>query len=105
MNTADVFHPLDQPDFGGPEEECTCTMLPSDMWTTHYGAVDPATMTEPDPECRACFTDDDRARMFARPLSEECRLGYPTACTGVANPTQAPRDRVACHGSVHVARF
>lgn len=40
-----------------------------------------------------------------RPLSDECRLGYPEACTDVANPHQAPRDRVACHGPAHVATF
>lgn len=40
-----------------------------------------------------------------RPVSDECRNGYPEACTGVANPHQAPRDRVGCHGTTHVATF
>lgn len=33
------------------ELECECFELPSKYWTTHYGAVDPATTHEYNPEC------------------------------------------------------
>lgn len=37
------------------EPECTCFPVPPEYWTTHYGAVDPATMFEPNPECPEHF--------------------------------------------------
>jgi hypothetical protein len=84
---------------------CTCPMTDPSTWERYGGAIEPGSVHEPDPECRACFTDDERAHMFTRPLSDECRLGYPEACTDVAHPPPAPRDRVACHGDTHVATF
>jgi len=38
--------------------ECQCFPVPSEYWTTHYGAVDPATTHDPNPECRACFPEN-----------------------------------------------
>lgn len=38
--------------------ECKCFPVPSEYWTTHYGAVDPATTHDPNPECRACFPEN-----------------------------------------------
>lgn len=31
--------------------DCTCPWVPEKYWTTHYGAVDPATQQEWDPNC------------------------------------------------------
>ena len=35
--------------------ECTCFELPPEMWTTHYGAVEPGSTHEPNPNCREHF--------------------------------------------------
>ena len=35
------------------EPECTCPAVDPSLWTTHYGAVDPATMSEWEPTCPA----------------------------------------------------
>lgn len=35
--------------------DCTCFPVPEKYWTTHYGAVDPATTMEPNPECPEHF--------------------------------------------------
>ncbi len=35
--------------------ECTCFLLPPEMWTTHYGAVEPGSMYEPNPDCPEHF--------------------------------------------------
>lgn len=37
--------------------ECTCFPVPEEYWTTHYGAVDPATTHEPNPECPVHFPE------------------------------------------------
>lgn len=37
--------------------ECTCFPVPEEYWTTHYGAVDPATTHEPNPECPVHFSE------------------------------------------------
>ena len=34
---------------------CTCFPVGPQYWTTHYGAVDPATTLEPNPECPEHF--------------------------------------------------
>lgn len=39
------------------EPKCTCFPVPPEYWTTHYGAVDPATTLEPNPECSEHFDD------------------------------------------------
>lgn len=36
---------------------CTCFMVDPKYWTTHYGAVDPGSMYEPNPECPEHFPD------------------------------------------------
>lgn len=35
--------------------ECTCFEVDSKYWTTHYGAVEPGSMHEPNPECPEHF--------------------------------------------------
>lgn len=35
--------------------ECTCFELPPEMWTTHYGAVEPGSTHEPNPDCPEHF--------------------------------------------------
>lgn len=38
--------------------ECTCWEVDPKYWTTHYGAVDPATTHEPNPECPEHFPEN-----------------------------------------------
>lgn len=38
-----------------PLEECTCFILDVKYHTTHYGATDPATVMEPNPDCPVHF--------------------------------------------------
>ena len=38
--------------------DCTCWEVDPKYWTTHYGAVDPATMYEPNPECPEHFPEN-----------------------------------------------
>lgn len=35
--------------------KCTCFELPPEMWTTHYGAVEPGSTHEPNPDCPEHF--------------------------------------------------
>ena len=35
--------------------ECTCFLLPPEMHFTHYGAVEPASMVAPNPDCPEHF--------------------------------------------------
>lgn len=46
--------------------ECTCTQTPPEQWTTHYGAVDPASQLEWDPDCpeHGETAAADRVRVF-----------------------------------------
>jgi|GEM_PF-4805526 len=35
--------------------DCTCFVTPEKYWTTHYGAVEPGSMYEPNPDCQEHF--------------------------------------------------
>lgn len=35
--------------------KCTCFVTPPEMWTTHYGMVEPGSMYEPNPDCAEHF--------------------------------------------------
>jgi hypothetical protein len=37
--------------------ECTCFEVPHQYWTTHYGAVEPGSTLEPNPECLEHFPE------------------------------------------------
>jgi hypothetical protein len=37
--------------------ECTCFEVPPQYWTTHYGAVEPGSTLEPNPECLEHFPE------------------------------------------------
>jgi len=37
------------------KQECTCYLTDEKYWTTHYGAVEPGSMWEPNPDCLVHF--------------------------------------------------
>ncbi|QFG09619.1 hypothetical protein HYQ00_gp75 [Arthrobacter phage TripleJ] len=39
--------------------DCTCYWVDPKYWTTHYGAVDPATTMEPNPDRLVHFPEND----------------------------------------------
>lgn len=43
------------PEHGDNRPKCSCFETPPWTWTTHYGAADPATQLEPNPECPVHF--------------------------------------------------
>ena len=52
--------------------ECECPEAPEHLWTTHYGAVDPVTMIEHNPECPVHRIDPQDSRLpspWARALN------------------------------------
>ena len=58
--------PKDQPEVWGGG--CECWVTPEHMWTTHYGAVEPGSQVEYNPDCPLhggpvddrAWTDEDR---------------------------------------------
>lgn len=52
--------------------ECECPEVPERLWTTHYGAVDPGSMIEHNPECPVHRIDPKDSRLpdsWARALN------------------------------------
>lgn len=45
------------------EQECTCFPVPERLHTTHYGATDPATTLEPNPDCPLHFPTAEPPRI------------------------------------------
>lgn len=43
--------------------ECECPEAPEHLWTTHYGAVDPGSMIEHNPECPVHRVDPQDSRL------------------------------------------
>lgn len=41
-----------------PEPPCTCTIVDERFWFSHYGAIEPGSMMEFDPECPEHRRDD-----------------------------------------------
>lgn len=48
-------------------DDCTCFVTPEHMWTRHYGAIEPGSQMEPNPDCPVHFPPD-------RP-SHQCACG------------------------------
>ena len=48
------------------EAACTCTVVDPKYWTTHYGAVEPASMLEPDYGCPEHFPDTTKTEGEAK---------------------------------------
>ena len=48
------FAHFDEPKFM-PKPECECWLTDEKYWFTHYGAVEPGSQMEPNPDCREHF--------------------------------------------------
>ncbi|QPO16961.1 hypothetical protein KDJ01_gp29 [Arthrobacter phage Kittykat] len=42
--------------------ECTCHLVDEKYWTTHYGAVEPGSMWEPNPDCPVHFPKTEKEK-------------------------------------------
>ncbi|ATW58934.1 hypothetical protein PHIRE_FLUKE_33 [Arthrobacter phage Fluke] len=40
--------------------ECTCHLVDEKYWTTYYGAVEPGSMYEPNPDCPVHFPKNEK---------------------------------------------
>lgn len=59
---------------------CTCTLVPESMWTTHYGAVEPGSQWEANPDCMVHFPKPE-----PKPwgwTSPDPTATYSCSCTG-----------------------
>lgn len=62
--------------------ECTCFITPEGTWTTHYGAVDPASQLEPNYDCPMHFPNAAIEREAAAKAIEFWVSSWPPAPAG-----------------------
>lgn len=57
--------------------DCTCYPVPEEYWTTHYGAVDPATTMEPNYDCPVHFPDEALVQLLGElGIAEEDQVQF-----------------------------